>query len=571
MDGEANSSETAKTFSTSYLKNMEPTSSSDKVQDSQSWERIEKLTKTWLEPKLPGSLEIAELLVPILGSLNSTSPLQLIRAARLLWYLQRVNLEPYIPRFKQNWIVPNERSGELITELGRYFIYAVSAYSPSSLKKLDYVPAKEFDDGVKMETVLLQIYPSVECVLSCKNTTQYLPGHMLLVNHDDKEIVLVVRGSEEVADWIINLSCTMTFVGTHRGMHRAAKALAFHVSGTLKELQHKYPTYPLVITGHSLGGGVAALVAMDWSKSAMCGDLGVRAYCYACPCVISSDEEMNDNCRIVSVVFGRDFVAHCGLDSVSAYSKIIGELVTLRKSAKREPGRLGIFRTIVGNPVQIDEQRLESWEPNCEDTDEGLQLPVHVDDLYQMAETELKGIIRQEQDWRRNMEAQKPSILEQLINSFARTGKSVWPPGFQSEQNDESTLNLNGELVADSDELSIEDPQPRCQRLLIRKSWSVIQQRWRALAQNVAPLTLPGRLIHIIPKAHFLDYQLPWPTNIAAVNSSLLVEWPKEKKLKFAAGIVCCPDAIYDHMVDRYGACLCPDLFDPLPLDFTLD
>lgn len=51
----------------------------------------------------------------------------------------------------------------------------------------------------------------------------------------------------------------------HKGMYRSAVALTDRkstVHGTLVDALTKYPSYGLVITGHSLGGGVAALLAI---------------------------------------------------------------------------------------------------------------------------------------------------------------------------------------------------------------------------------------------------------------------------------------------------------------------
>eukprot|EP00166_Cyanidium_caldarium_P004770 ctg_5252.g835 len=67
----------------------------------------------------------------------------------------------------------------------------------------------------------------------------------------------------------------MPFLGgfAHAGITRSALRLYDEVADTLCVLQRQYPQHTLVLTGHSLGGGVASLLTMKmrWERPAANG------------------------------------------------------------------------------------------------------------------------------------------------------------------------------------------------------------------------------------------------------------------------------------------------------------
>ena len=97
----------------------------------------------------------------------------------------------------------------------------------------------------------------------------YCPGHLVLLDHVSSAVVVAVRGSARVQDVLTDLVCERaTFeceLGTgwaHAGMLKAATRLLEAVMPTVRAALSSHPGYRLVLTGHSLGGGLAALLAM---------------------------------------------------------------------------------------------------------------------------------------------------------------------------------------------------------------------------------------------------------------------------------------------------------------------
>ena len=86
---------------------------------------------------------------------------------------------------------------------------------------------------------------------------------------DIKAILLSFRGSVDTKNWIANLETTSTTYPScsgchvHSGFYRAYKGVSPSVRKIIGELQAKYRNIPVIITGHSLGGAMAILSALD--------------------------------------------------------------------------------------------------------------------------------------------------------------------------------------------------------------------------------------------------------------------------------------------------------------------
>lgn len=88
---------------------------------------------------------------------------------------------------------------------------------------------------------------------------------LLLVNHNAQQVVLAVRGTFSLSGIITDLAgyCEPFCNGmAHAGMAMAAKQTwnAIWQDGLRDKLQELEPNYDFVITGHSLGAGVACLI-----------------------------------------------------------------------------------------------------------------------------------------------------------------------------------------------------------------------------------------------------------------------------------------------------------------------
>lgn len=102
-----------------------------------------------------------------------------------------------------------------------------------------------------------------------------------------KTIYVVLRGSSSVINWLDDLEVRLvpytTFpecnCNVHTGFYKSALGVINKTIDTVKLLQKIYPTYSVVVTGHSYGASVGQLLAMELIKEG----ITVKLYNYGQP------------------------------------------------------------------------------------------------------------------------------------------------------------------------------------------------------------------------------------------------------------------------------------------------
>lgn len=143
-----------------------------------------------------------------------------------------------------------------------------------------------------------------------------------------KEIVVAFRGSTSIEDWITNLDAvrrTYTGVGcsgcsVHNGFLEAQQLVAKEINAEVSRLLKLYPSYKVVVTGHSLGGAMGILQALDLlgaTQPAVTSGGNLRLYTYGQPRVGEVDFSAYPDALINAkggayyrVVHDRDIVPH---------------------------------------------------------------------------------------------------------------------------------------------------------------------------------------------------------------------------------------------------------------------
>ncbi|KAJ2761078.1 hypothetical protein H4S06_001396, partial [Coemansia sp. BCRC 34490] len=119
-----------------------------------------------------------------------------------------------------------------------------------------------------------------------RNPSIHALVHYIAVDHATRSVVLACRGTLGISDLFIDMICEYETIRipshedaarecdefrVHSGMWHSALLLADSSSEVFREVAEAlrlYPEYGLVLTGHSLGGGVASLVTLLWSQPA---------------------------------------------------------------------------------------------------------------------------------------------------------------------------------------------------------------------------------------------------------------------------------------------------------------
>ncbi|QRV72315.1 Lipase (class 3) [Ceratobasidium sp. AG-Ba] len=180
-----------------------------------------------------------------------------------------------------------------------------------------------------------------------------LPRFWVLTDHARKQVVLVLRGTYSLNELAIDLTCDPVpftpakekpivsntkadekqpegdqphFV--HGGMVKTAELMGLPgkpVHDAVANALRANRGYELILTGHSLGAGVASLLALMWAdpltgltvrRSGLPSHRRVTAYCFGPPCVMSAHLSKLAKSIVTSFVYSHDIVSTLSLGSV---------------------------------------------------------------------------------------------------------------------------------------------------------------------------------------------------------------------------------------------------------------
>ncbi|RIA95596.1 hypothetical protein C1645_757342 [Glomus cerebriforme] len=194
-----------------------------------------------------------------------------------------------------------------------------------------------------------------------KNPSNYQPSYFIIRDHTTESIILALRGTMSIHDLIVDLTCEYedfqfpediqrgieTKHKVHKGIFQVAKGLAEPgKSGVFEVIKRELEAnegYGLVLVGHSLGAGVASLLALllaspktrqttVWSR--LPRGRRVHAYAFATPCVMSAELSKRARSLVTSVAYGNDVVCRLSLGHV----RDLRDMVRFLGSNKQKEG-----------------------------------------------------------------------------------------------------------------------------------------------------------------------------------------------------------------------------------------
>ncbi|KAK9475478.1 uncharacterized protein V1510DRAFT_358860 [Dipodascopsis tothii] len=231
----------------------------------------------------------------------------------------------------------------ICTNMARYMRFASASYGQSFMRLLGLgIPDRIFPatdahhaehhafashTGVGLDHILLSSFQD-----SAIDKSGGIPlVHFVAVDHINKAVVLTIRGTLGLEDVLTDLTCEyeeFEWKGlkykAHSGMLKSATILQRPTSRVLitikLALEELGSDYGLVICGHSLGGGVGALLGLLISEPDKDGNFvtsasstlpsGLKIHCYAFgpPATMSSELRLLTRYLCTSVVYGLDIV-----------------------------------------------------------------------------------------------------------------------------------------------------------------------------------------------------------------------------------------------------------------------
>jgi hypothetical protein len=176
-------------------------------------------------------------------------------------------------------------------------------------------------------------------------STEYL-RHMVVVDHNKRSVVLAIRGTFSMTGMLVDLAAfSDDFCGgqAHAGMGKMARATWNKASEEIALLDSVPKDYDLVVTGHSLGAGVACLITIllyyekKHNPNMRLPDK-IRCMAYASPPVfyplsVAADAVQNT----VAYVHNMDCVSSLSVDGVRRFVRTINDLdIPLVKMPRKE-------------------------------------------------------------------------------------------------------------------------------------------------------------------------------------------------------------------------------------------
>jgi len=156
----------------------------------------------------------------------------------------------------------------------------------------------------------------------------YQPGHLLILDEREQNLVVVIRGTANIRDTLTDLVCEPLHLcedsfnvgatratSVHPGIWRAAQTLKSRLQDRVRHILAERPQLRLLVTGHSLGGGVAALLCLLWRH-----EFGTRVECIAfgpAPTLDDDAARAAEQHGVTSVIPGEDVVPRLSLQSVT--------------------------------------------------------------------------------------------------------------------------------------------------------------------------------------------------------------------------------------------------------------
>ena len=150
------------------------------------------------------------------------------------------------------------------------------------------------------------------------------PAHYVAADPDSRSIVIAVRGTLGGSDALSNLSAEALEVSlcgvdgsAHAGMLAAATFVHCATAGALQTAAVRHPGWPVLVVGHSMGGGVAAILAALLVSGGGVPGLGpISAVCVGPAAVFSPPLAAAVDPFVTSIVLGADVVPRLSMASV---------------------------------------------------------------------------------------------------------------------------------------------------------------------------------------------------------------------------------------------------------------
>mmetsp|Transcript_17529 Transcript_17529/g.34463 ORF Transcript_17529/g.34463 Transcript_17529/m.34463 type:complete len:696 (+) Transcript_17529:169-2256(+) len=305
-------------------------------------------------------LGLATLLGQLSGELTVKNPFKLMAGARALSEVQRERRMERLEKWRDS---PESKSAtqvpdlEVVDEWFRYSQFAAAAYGHHALHFLGIAGPGTSRWSMKGDKAAIRGVtgiPEDDIIILHQGSEMYRPGHFVAVSHISRKVIISIRGTMRPHDVLVDLVCEQEELVSmydnekviegraHQGFMRSAQRLANDLHEPVVELLRSNPGYELVVTGHSLGAGVATLLTLLWARMPIFRDRNIRAFAYGSPCSVSHEIAQAPFTRkhITSIIVGDDIVSRLSLRSFQDLQRAMIAMAPASSVSKEEKSQI---------------------------------------------------------------------------------------------------------------------------------------------------------------------------------------------------------------------------------------
>lgn len=212
----------------------------------------------------------------------------------------------------------------------KYMRFATAVYGPAMIRAAEMDVTGKFDPRLVSKSVIktrmsqhVGIPEQDMAVMDVDydGNSMHL-RYFVAVDHVDKKVILAIRGTFSLSEIVTDVAAfSRPFCGgeAHSEMATVAERTWQVVGPTILELLEQNPNYELILTGHSLGAGCAALlnIMCHQDNKKLVRGRSLRCFAYACPPVfapLENAQDATDAC--VGFINEMDVVPFLSVDSV---------------------------------------------------------------------------------------------------------------------------------------------------------------------------------------------------------------------------------------------------------------
>lgn len=243
--------------------------------------------------------------------------------------------------------------------------------------------------GVKKEDIITSKWFS----------SRYSPGHYLALDHEKKAVVFVLRGTFNYFDVITDLVAKSYIYkegAAHLGILLCAHMKMKEMFILIKKTLELCKGYKLIVTGHSLGAGVASLFTILFND--IHPEIPVHCFAYGVPSILSLEVAQHPKIKSLITTFcmNDDIIPRLSFNSLFYLREVIDSILLQSKTKAQKVFQIFSAGNNLGDKLTKKFSKILKVSPtielsNVEHSDSGEQSLYPPGDVYRLVKLS-KGI-----------------------------------------------------------------------------------------------------------------------------------------------------------------------------------